>query len=93
MNKLNASQTENLKMMFIEAKWMYNHVLNISNNSDIDIFSLKYTDLNEITHFDKDKNEIKTILTVSINISNHYMTYHTIDRFIPERSYTITFNP
>lgn len=61
-NKLNASQKEHLKMMFVEAKWMYNHILNLSKNNDNDIFSLKYTDLNEIKHFDKDKNEITSKL-------------------------------
>ena len=61
-NKLNASQKEHLKMMFVEAKWMYNHILNLSKNNDIDIFKLKYTDLNEIKHFDKDKNEITSKL-------------------------------
>ena len=62
-NKLNASQKETLKMMFVEAKWIYNHILNLSKNNDIDIFLLKYTDLNEIKHFDKDKNEINSKLT------------------------------
>ena len=61
-NKLNDSQKEHLKMMFVEAKWMYNHILNLSKNNDNDIFSLKYTDLNEIKHFDKDKNEITSKL-------------------------------
>lgn len=61
-NKLNDSQKEHLKMMFVEAKWMYNHILNLSKNNDIDAFKLKYTDLNEIKHFDKDKNEITSKL-------------------------------
>ena len=57
-NKLNAAQREALKMMFVEAKWMYNHILNLSKNENTDIFSLKYTDLKEVKHFTKDKEEV-----------------------------------
>ena len=55
-NKLNASQREKLKMMFVEAKWLYNHVLNLSKNEDV--FKMKYTDIEEVHHLDKDKNEL-----------------------------------
>lgn len=57
-NKLNAAQREALKMIFVEAKWMYNHILNLSKNENTDIFSLKYTDLEEVKHFTKDKEEV-----------------------------------
>lgn len=62
-NKLNAEQREALKMMFVEAKWMYNHILNLSKNENTDIFSLKYTDLEEVKHFTKDKEEVISKLT------------------------------
>ena len=62
-NKLNAAQREALKMMFVEAKWMYNHILNLSKNENTDIFSLKYTDLEEVKHFTKDKEEVISKLT------------------------------
>jgi putative transposase len=60
-NKLNTSQREKLKMMFVEAKWLYNHVLNLSKNEDV--FHLKYTDIEEVHHFDKDRNEVTSTLT------------------------------
>ena len=28
-NKLNKQQEETLKMMFVEAKWLYNHILSL----------------------------------------------------------------
>ena len=55
-NKLDAPQREKLKMMFVEAKWLYNHVLNLSKNEDV--FKMKYTDIEEVHHLDKDKNEL-----------------------------------
>ena len=61
-NKLNLTQREFLKMCFVEAKWLYNHVLDLSNN-DCDIFSLKYNDIDYVRHFDKDKNPLDTKLT------------------------------
>lgn len=62
-NKLNSSQREALKMMFVEAKWMYNHLLNLSKDENIDIFSLKYTDLEEVRHLTKDKEDVVSKLT------------------------------
>lgn len=62
-NKLNTSQRESLKMLFVEAKWMYNHILNLSNEEEVNIFSLKYTDLNEVKHFTKDKEEVVSKLS------------------------------
>ena len=61
-NKLNTSQKNNLKMLFVEAKWMYNHILNLSKEN-IDIFSLTYNDLTEVNHYDKDKNLITSKLS------------------------------
>ena len=62
-NKLNAIQREALKMMFVEAKWMYNHILNLSKDEKADIFLLKYTDLEEAKHLTKDKEEVVSKLT------------------------------
>lgn len=61
-NHLNKLQRQQLKMMFVEAKWMYNHILNLSQNENVDIFKIKYTDLNNITHLDKDKNIVNVTL-------------------------------
>lgn len=56
-NKLNASQSEKLKMMFVEAKWIYNNVLNRSKNGE-DIFKISSTEYKSVSHFDKDGNEV-----------------------------------
>lgn len=61
-NKLNKVQKEFLKMCFVEAKWLYNYILNLSND-DIDVFSLKYNDIDSIRHYDKDRNVIESKLT------------------------------
>ena len=61
-NHLNKLQKQQLKMMFVEAKWMYNYILNLSQDENIDVFKLKYSDLNSITHLDKDKNVIEVNL-------------------------------
>lgn len=59
-NHLNNIQKETLKMMFVEAKWLYNHIINISKN--INIFDLDYTDITNVIHFSKNKEEISSTL-------------------------------
>lgn len=59
-NKLNKEQAQHLKMLFVEAKWMKNHILNLTNNTDVDIFSIKYKDLDKVTHLDKNKTPIES---------------------------------
>ena len=61
-NKLNAVQRDFLKMAFVEAKWLYNHVLALSERG-ADVFSLKYTDIPMVTHYTKDKDEVESKLT------------------------------
>lgn len=61
-NKLNNIQKEFLKMCFVEAKWLYNYILNLSNEGK-DIFSIKYNDIDFVTHFDKNKQPIDSKLT------------------------------
>jgi len=41
-------------MMFVEAKWIYNYILNLSNDHQLDIFNFKMKDLKEVWHFNKD---------------------------------------
>ena len=53
-------------MMFVEAKWMYNYILNLSQDNNNDIFKVKYTDLNNITHLDKDKNIVNVVTSMHI---------------------------
>ena len=54
-DRLNAHQKECLKMMFIEAKWIYNYII-----SQEDIKSIDYKTLSTIIRKDKDKNDIST---------------------------------
>lgn len=49
----NKKQKEAIKMMFVEAKWIYNYIL-----AENIITSCNYKDLNVIIHKDKDKNDI-----------------------------------
>lgn len=55
--RLNAKQREELKRLFVEGKWFYNHVLNLHKEgkefSKIDTSAIK-----EVVHRDKNKNEI-----------------------------------
>ena len=55
---LNLNQKETLKMMFVEAKWIYNYLL-----SQEDIYSFDYKNINSITHKDKNKNDIPVNIT------------------------------
>lgn len=58
-NKLNKAQAEALKMCFVEAKWLYNHILDLSNGENReDVFNLVYTDITTVKHFDKDGNAV-----------------------------------
>ena len=62
-NHLTKLQKEQLKMLFVECKWLYNHILNWSNNnpnkkiSEFDILHCYC-----VKHFDKNKNEIDSVL-------------------------------
>lgn len=59
-NKLSRAQEEKLKMDFVEAKWLYNHVLSLSKTQNV--FDLKYNDIEEVVHYDKDRNELHSKL-------------------------------
>ena len=58
LDNLNLNQKETLKMMFVEAKWIYNYLL-----SQEDIYSFDYRNINSITHKDKNKNDIPVNIT------------------------------
>ena len=60
-NKLNTAQRDFLKMAFVEAKWLYNHVLSLSQQGT-DIFHLDYTDIATVTHYTKDKQSVDSPL-------------------------------
>ena len=55
-NKLNKEQEQHLKMLFVEAKWLYNHVLNLSQTQNV--FDINYTSIKQVKHFDKFKKEV-----------------------------------
>ena len=51
-SKLNIIQKNCLKMMFIEAKWIWNYILNQEKiNPSFDIFKAYYKDYPTITHY------------------------------------------
>ena len=63
---LTSSQKEYLKKSFIESKWCYNYYLNqLNNGTDINDINYKET---IISHFDKDKNEIKSNITLGSSL-------------------------
>ena len=50
-------------MLFVEGKWFYNHVLSMKKNG-IRLRDINITNIKEVRHFDKDKNEILSKLEV-----------------------------
>ena len=55
--RLNAKQREELKMLFVEGKWFYNHVLSMKKNG-IKLRDINTTSIKEVKHLDKDGNEV-----------------------------------
>ena len=59
-NALTKKQKEELKMLFVEAKWFYNHELRLLDNE-----TFKYTNplnIKDVIHLDKDRNELVSSL-------------------------------
>ena len=54
-SNLSKEQANQLKMQFVEAKWIYNYLI-----SQDDIYSFDYKNLSKITRKDKNRNDIKT---------------------------------
>ena len=57
--KLKAVQKEQLKMLFVEGKWLYNSLIARMKNDDFDIFKHNVLKDKSIIRIDKDKNEVK----------------------------------
>ena len=55
--RLNNKQREELKMLFVEGKWFYNHVLTMKRNG-IKLKDINTTYVKDVKHFDKDRNEV-----------------------------------
>lgn len=60
--RLNTKQREELKMLFVEGKWFYNYILRL--HKDIKLNNINTTNIKEVIHLDKDKNEITSKLNV-----------------------------
>ena len=52
--RLNKKQREQLEMLFVEGKWFYNHVLNMHNDTNVQLRSINTTDIKSVNHFTKD---------------------------------------
>ena len=59
--RLNKKQHEQLDMLFVEGKWLYNHVLNLKK-SGIKLRDINTTNIKLVRHYDKDKNLIESNL-------------------------------
>ena len=66
--RLNSRQKEQLNRLFLEAKWFYNHVLNMKRNEDIQLRLINPKYIQKVKHFDKDHNEVESELQV---LSSH----------------------
>ena len=53
-SNLSKEQANQLKMQFVEAKWIYNYLL------DKDIYHFDYKNLSKVTHKDKHGNDIES---------------------------------
>ena len=60
---LNNEQRHTLFMLFVEAKWCYNYILNNMRDNGLDVFAFKGKELSEITHRDKDGNDVPVTLS------------------------------
>ena len=57
-SNLTSLQKEQLKMYFVESKWIYNYIL-----SQQDVFKINYKELVNITHLDKDRNVVNVTIS------------------------------
>ena len=56
-SKLSKKQKEELKMMFVEGKWLYNYIISNLQNKDFQLSKFNPL-ISEVKHYDKDKNEV-----------------------------------
>ena len=62
VSHLSNEELDILFMIFVQAKWERNYLLDQLNNG-VDIFTLKMSSLKEVVHYDKDKNAVTSVLT------------------------------
>ena len=60
-SSLTSLQKEQLKMYFVESKWIYNYLL--SHQDGLFDIKTKYKELVNITHLDKDKNKVNVTIS------------------------------
>ena len=60
--RLNAKQREELKMLFVEGKWFYNHILNQKKSCGVRFCDVNTTKIKSVAHFDKDRNLVTSEL-------------------------------
>ena len=60
--RLNKIQREQLKRLFVEGKWFYNHVLSMHKDGT-ELTKINTTDIKEVVHLGKDKQRITDRLT------------------------------
>ena len=60
--RLNKKQLEELKMLFVEGKWFYNHILNQKKSCGVRFCDVNTTKIKSVIHFDKDRNLVKSEL-------------------------------
>lgn len=61
VSKLSLLQKTQIKMMFVESKWIYNQILNDSNNG-VDIFKIDSKNITKVLHYNKEKELIESQL-------------------------------
>ena len=57
--RLNQSQREKLRMMFLEGKRFYNHVLAFKSENQVYLSDINPTSIKDVVCLDKDKNKVK----------------------------------
>lgn len=60
--RLNSRQREELKMLFVEGKWFYNHILNYKKSCGVRFRDVNTTKIKSVIHFDKDGNPVESEL-------------------------------
>ena len=61
--RLNAKQREELKRLFVEGKWFYNHVLNL-HKTGVALSQINSSSIKEVVHKDKNRNDLTDTLRV-----------------------------
>ena len=59
--RLNSRQREQLKMLFVEGKWFYNHVLGL-HREGTELQKINTTTIKSVDHLDKDGNVLTSEL-------------------------------